>query len=221
MRVKVVTLDFHLTQNAKWAIRWGVLPLAVLLGAMAVAHAYDTSWIASSQPVSAAKLKADLDEAQTRLAALESEVAKLAAQAHAASSFSSFLTAPAMVPNNVSGLPVKFDRVQFDLGSEYDATTGTFTPKQSGTYFAHCVLEFVANASADYAVGFFVNGAPAATGDLVVDNQGAISVQVNELLHLSAGDAVTCLPFQNTGGAVSLDEVAGSPRNTFSAARIY
>src|SRR3954462_7147861 len=43
---------------------------ALLLGSL-VARAYDTSWIASGQPVTAAKLKADLDEVQTRLASLE------------------------------------------------------------------------------------------------------------------------------------------------------
>jgi hypothetical protein len=45
--------------------------VAILLGAL-VARAYDTSWVTAGQTVSAAKLKADLDEAQARIAALES-----------------------------------------------------------------------------------------------------------------------------------------------------
>jgi hypothetical protein len=72
MQIKIVTVDFRLSQNARAAIRWALLPLTVLLGSMAVARAYDTTWIASSSPVSAMKLKADLDEVQTRLAAVES-----------------------------------------------------------------------------------------------------------------------------------------------------
>jgi microcystin-dependent protein len=47
------------------------LPLAVLLAAAALARAYDTTWIAAQQPLSATKLKSDLDEVQTRLATLE------------------------------------------------------------------------------------------------------------------------------------------------------
>jgi hypothetical protein len=46
--------------------------LAVLLGSMAVARAFDTSWVATGLPVSAMKLKQNLDEAQTRIATLES-----------------------------------------------------------------------------------------------------------------------------------------------------
>jgi hypothetical protein len=70
MRMKI---DFELTDNAKRAIRWFLMPLAVLVGSLAVARAtYTTNWIASGQQVSAANLKMDLDDVQTRLVALES-----------------------------------------------------------------------------------------------------------------------------------------------------
>jgi hypothetical protein len=48
-----------------------VMPLGFVVVAGVAAHAYDTTWIASGQQVSAAALKNDLDEAQTRIAALE------------------------------------------------------------------------------------------------------------------------------------------------------
>jgi hypothetical protein len=51
------------------------MPMALVVGSAALAHAYDTSWIAPQRPVSAAKLKADLDEAQARIAALEARSA--------------------------------------------------------------------------------------------------------------------------------------------------
>ncbi len=51
-------------------VRHGVLAgVALLLGSL-IARAYDTSWIHSNQPISAASLKADLDEIQARLAAV-------------------------------------------------------------------------------------------------------------------------------------------------------
>ena len=54
--------------------RWMLvsLPLSIVMAAGISARAYDTSWIAAGQPVSSSKLRADLDEIQTRLAALES-----------------------------------------------------------------------------------------------------------------------------------------------------
>jgi hypothetical protein len=71
MEGSAMTVDLRLSTNAKWAIRWVLLPLGMLTGSMAVARAYDTTWIASGLPLSATKLKADLDEAQARIAALE------------------------------------------------------------------------------------------------------------------------------------------------------
>ena len=46
---------------------------AILLGSIA-ARAYDTTWVTTGQQVSAVKLKADLDEIQSRLSVLESGV---------------------------------------------------------------------------------------------------------------------------------------------------
>jgi hypothetical protein len=55
--------------------RRALLLCGALLGVVTVpaviAHAYDTSWISSGAPVSASALAADLNEAQTRIAALE------------------------------------------------------------------------------------------------------------------------------------------------------
>lgn len=57
--------------GARLARFFGV-PLALVMVAGVAAYAYDTAWIADGQPVSASKLKANLDEVQARLAALES-----------------------------------------------------------------------------------------------------------------------------------------------------
>ncbi len=47
------------------------LPLALVMAAALGARAYDTGWIAGGRTISAASLKQDLDEIQTRLVALE------------------------------------------------------------------------------------------------------------------------------------------------------
>lgn len=47
------------------------LPIALVMAAAMMARAYDTTWIADGQTLSAAKLKADLDEIQQRLADAE------------------------------------------------------------------------------------------------------------------------------------------------------
>jgi hypothetical protein len=71
MQIKVLTLDVRLSKNTKRAIGWVLLPVAVLAGSMAVAHAYSTSWIVAGQPISAASLSTALNEVQSRLVALE------------------------------------------------------------------------------------------------------------------------------------------------------
>jgi hypothetical protein len=50
--------------------------VALLFGSL-VARAYDTSWISSGQTVSAASLKGNLDESQSRISALETSVSAL------------------------------------------------------------------------------------------------------------------------------------------------
>ena len=53
------------------------LPIGLIAGSALIARALDTSWIAPSAPLSSEKLKANLEEIGTRLAALESKDAAL------------------------------------------------------------------------------------------------------------------------------------------------
>lgn len=48
------------------------LPIGLIAASAMTARAFDTSWIAPNQPISAASLKGNLDEISARLAALES-----------------------------------------------------------------------------------------------------------------------------------------------------
>lgn len=77
MQIKVITIDVQLSSRAKAAIRWVLTPLAVLVGSAAVAHAWtttNTDWVKSGNKISAGDLKKVLDEADQRLAKLESQV---------------------------------------------------------------------------------------------------------------------------------------------------
>ena len=67
-----IEIDAALSERSKKGIRWILLPLAVFAGTVTVAHAYDTSWIRSGQPVSSSQLASNLNEIQARLVALES-----------------------------------------------------------------------------------------------------------------------------------------------------
>jgi hypothetical protein len=66
-----VEFDTTLSPRARQGIRWILLPLAVFAGTVTVAHAYDTSWVRSGQPVSSSQLLSNLNEIQERLVALE------------------------------------------------------------------------------------------------------------------------------------------------------
>jgi formylglycine-generating enzyme required for sulfatase activity len=69
MKIKI-TIDAPKGGLKRFAL-FVALPIAVVIAAAMVARGYDTSWIAANQPLTAAQLKANLDEVQARLAALE------------------------------------------------------------------------------------------------------------------------------------------------------
>jgi hypothetical protein len=59
-------------ETRMWRRTWRyAVPVALVAVTAVTARAFDTSWIAPNQPISASSLKANLDEVQTRLAALE------------------------------------------------------------------------------------------------------------------------------------------------------
>jgi hypothetical protein len=170
-------------------------------------------------PVGAVPYAVEADHAVTASNAADGgSIAAALATLHPPSAFSAVLTVP---KNFTSGAQdtIVFDQVGFDLGNEYDNTTGTFTPKRSGYYLVHCVVEFSGTGAGDYAVNIYKNKAAVAAGDLVVANGASISLQVNEVIPFAANDAVTCGTFQTTGGSV--DEMGNELRNTFSVTRVY
>lgn len=68
-----ITIESNITlsPSARRGIRWVLLPVAVFAGTATFAHAYDTSWVRSGQPVSSSQLASNLNEIQARLVGLE------------------------------------------------------------------------------------------------------------------------------------------------------
>ena len=71
-------MDLHLSFTLDVPTGWSrrilhhvLVTVGVVAGMTTAVWAYDTSWIASGQPLSAAALKDDLDEIQSRLEVLE------------------------------------------------------------------------------------------------------------------------------------------------------
>jgi len=68
-----MSIDFSSFEHRGLRRLWRyALPIGVIAASAMTARAFDTSWVAPNQPISAASLKDDLDEISTRLAALES-----------------------------------------------------------------------------------------------------------------------------------------------------
>ena len=217
MQIKIVTLDVRLSENTKRAIRWVLLPVAVLAGSMAVARAYTTTWIATGQPMSATNLKGNLDEIQNRLAAVEGQV-------HPGSAFQAWLTNSVSIPNNAPApyTTVAFDHVAFDLAGEYTAATGVFKPQQAGQYLVVCDLSFSQTTTgAAYSAMVQTNGTIVVEDDIHSARPNSISSVATGLIQLAANDSVTCTAFQVSGGSIALNAAAAAAYTAFSATRIH
>jgi hypothetical protein len=161
------------------------------------------------QASSAANANGALD---TRIAALETTPS--AFRAHQTTSTQSFTS-------GISTL-VAFNTKDFDVGSEFSTTTGTFTPKSAGYYQVACHLEWGITSAGVYS-GFFeadmnVNGVRIAANGFQSDGYYTMRV-ASALLHLAANDAVTCWGYQSTGAAQTLGSGSGFA-NAFEAIRI-
>src|SRR4051794_30314651 len=67
-----MSIDFSSSEHRGLRRIWRYgLAIGVIAASAMTARAFDTSWIAPDQPISAASLKGDLDEISTRLTTLE------------------------------------------------------------------------------------------------------------------------------------------------------
>ncbi|MGH7298636.1 MAG: C1q-like domain-containing protein [Polyangiaceae bacterium] len=213
MKIKVVVVDLEIPpRTKKWGLRIGI-PAVVLLAGGAIAYAAGMVTWSSGQTLTASDLN-------NNFSYLQGEIAALQGQAHPASGFRATLTTPTSVPQG-NGTQVPFNNELFDLGDEYNATTGVFTPKNAGIYLVMCALQYEGQAPGA-AGGWDVHIADGTNEiirtDVPVGPQGSVETAV--LTQLAAGDAVSCVTYQTTSGSQALN-VALADGDTFSAARLY
>jgi len=96
-----------------------------------------------------------------------------------------------------------YDSVDFDIGGDYDATTGEFTAPVTGVYLVlwNGLLDSSASA-ANYNVRFLVNGIgiPCSTYETKVSGQAYTHMSNNALIQLSTGDVFKA----SSGGGITL-----------------
>jgi hypothetical protein len=190
------------------------VPLAVLGGVRAVTWAASTlkTW-ATGDTLTATDLNGNFTALDQRVAALE-------AQAHPASAFRAWLST-AGPTLTTAGATISFDHVDFDLGSEYNPSTGIFAPKQAGMYLLNCGAWFAPLASATrFQAEIFVNGNELSGDDVQASAPGlGLSSETTAMAQLAANDHVTC--FVGLSGASQTLDANLPLRNRFEGIRLY
>jgi hypothetical protein len=210
MKVKIVVVDLEIPPGVKkWGLRVGI-PLAVVLGGGAAAYAAGLVTWTDGQMLTAADLNANFAYVTGQITALQT-------RAFPPSGFRATLSTGPNVPSGAS-VQVAFDSVSFDLGSEYNATSGTFTPKNAGYYTVTCHLQFSASTASGLWRVSILDGANVISTYDIAANLAAGSLATTTFARIAAGDNVTCTALQNSGGNLSL---ITNPAPTFSAARLY
>jgi C1q domain len=221
MKLKVVVVDLEIPPRMKrWGLRLGI-PAVVLLGGGAIAYAAGLVTWSSGQTLQASDLN-------NNFSYLQGEIAALQGQAHPASAFRAELTNAVTIPNGVQApyTTVPFNSVVFDLQSEYDPSSGTFTPKNSGTYLVTCALWYPGSSEGQYSAVISINGG----GGLFYDAtdlqtpglpNSLVRPESTSILSLAAGDRVSCAAFQSTGVSQTLFGPNADHDNVFAAARLY
>jgi hypothetical protein len=239
MKIKVYVIDVKTPRWLRRALVIGAVPVVVLGLAALVYAALPTPvpTFTDGTVLSAASLTAlgtDITNLDTRLAvveastpsnftALQNEITTTSYAPRAPSAFHALLDVATTVPNTAANGPgtiIVFDAIDFDLGGEYNRSTGTFTAKNAGIYSLHCAIEFNTTTSAAWVLALVKNGVQVANVNFNMPVQ-TITLNLDRLYQLKAGDAIQCAAFQDSGSSLSLFLASGLVQNDFSGARIY
>jgi hypothetical protein len=124
------------------------------------------------------------------------------------------------VPTNTreNGL---FDVVEYDLAHEYSPATGTFTATQAGVYVFSCEYWGPGEYASGFSSGVIKNGSVELDIDDRQNTTAGVTLNTHSvaIARLVAGDTVTCLAYQSTGGTITLGSFGN--RDVFSGARLY
>lgn len=227
MKLKVLVLDLELSRRQKFG---AAVALTAVLAAVSasVALSAPPHVFQSGAVLAAADLNANFADADARITALEADLADanaaitaLTAKTHDPSAFRAVRTLNQSIPH---ATPTKlvFDSELFDLANEYDPATGVFTAASAGTYSVHCALWLIApnGAGPVWAMTVERNGTQLVGADWQSAAAKGFTPTVDGLVHLDAGDKLSCVAYQDTG--VTQSPNPGFPeRTTFSAARLY
>ncbi|WJN47721.1 ABC transporter permease (plasmid) [Priestia aryabhattai] len=117
------------------------------------------------------------------------------------------------VSNILQPLPSNFIKVlfpveQFDLASEYNTATSTFTAKTGGVYSLSAAIEFSPddpNVDYEVRIGFFINGFnPSVDIDYTGFNAAFFNnVEINDIVQLNPGDRVEVFASSTTPGFIN------------------
>jgi hypothetical protein len=227
MKLKVVVVDLELSRRQKIglavALSTGLAVLGASVALSAPPHAFQSGAV-----LKAADLNENFKDADDRITALEGDlttanaaITALEAKTHDPSAFRAFRTTAQNIPH---GTPTKlvFDSELFDLANEYNPTTGFFTAASAGTYLVHCAMWLISPAGAGpvWAITVDKNGTQLASSDWQSAAAKGFTPAIDGLIHLNAGDQISCVLYQDTGATQSTNP-AFPERTTFSAARIY
>ena len=93
-------------------------------------------------------------------------------------------------PYTTTGTDIKFDRIDINQGSCYDASTGRFTVPVAGIYEAKCSFLTDTSSTTNTQIEINKNGSGFHRGYCSVDNQH-VQVHAHALLNCIAGNYIT------------------------------
>jgi len=121
-------------------------------------------------------------------------------------SFWAYCTADTNV-NVSSGTPVEFDAERFDVGSNFDTSTYTFTAPVTGKYFfsAGCRIDLVDTAATYYRIRLITSNQESST---ILDPNYSVDLnyqthQLASVFDMDASDTVSVNILQSGGGTAS------------------
>lgn len=102
-----------------------------------------------------------------------------------------------------------FDVEAFDTNSNYDTTTGLFTPTVAGYYQFNAAVGFSGQTSQSLAINFYKNGANTAYAALCSVNANGAQAFGSTLVYCNGStDNVSVYAWQNSGGSVNVGNLA-------------
>jgi hypothetical protein len=215
MKLKVVIVDLEIPPRVKkWAIRIGI-PVGVLLGGGAYAWAAGlVSWN-PGQTLTNTDLNGNFTY-------IQGEITPTTYGTRTPSAFHAYLTNATSITSGPN-TPIVFDTVEYDLGAEYNASTGAFTVAHTGIYQVHCGVSYSSVTTAAWYAQLYKNGSvyDASSWALATANLGDAAPSLDGTFRFVTGDVIKCGTFQNSGSAQNLLLGTTNQRCSFSAARLY